>query len=67
MPYVPIQKKEPGQPPAQVTLICEWARLHSCLELANEVEGKEEKEAREREVLLRWVSQWSKVTRGDKG
>lgn len=65
--YVPIQKKEPRQPPAQLTLICEWAQLPSGLELAREVEGKEEKEAREREVPLGWVSQWSKVTRGDKG
>lgn len=67
VPYVPIQKKEPGQPPAQLTPICEWTRLPSGLELSREVEGKEEKEAREREVPLGWVSQWSKVTRGDKG
>lgn len=60
VPYVPTQRKEARQPPTPLTLICEWARLPSGLELGREVQRKEGKETREREDLLGWVSQWSR-------
>ena len=44
--YVPTRRKEARQPPTQLTLICEWARLPSGL--GREVQGKGEKETRER-------------------
>lgn len=67
VPYVPTRRKEARQPPTQLTLICEWARLPSGLELEREVQGKEEKETRERGFFWGGFLNGAEATRGDKG